>query len=108
MLLARQRGVVKNLTEVYGKGRFPDFPTVVGVGALGLVLNAIAVWNSRYMAAALDHLRSTEGNVPPRRAPRPSLTRSLDRSSVPILLGDLYRGHAPPGVRKSQGARAAR
>jgi hypothetical protein len=27
------------------------------------VLNAIAVWNTRYMAAALDHLRATEGNV---------------------------------------------
>jgi TnpA family transposase len=33
------------------------------LGALGLVLNAIAVWNTRYMAAALDHLRATEGNV---------------------------------------------
>ena len=35
------------------------------LGALGLVLNAIAVWNTRYMAAALDHLRATEGNVRP-------------------------------------------
>jgi hypothetical protein len=33
------------------------------LGALGLVLNAIAVWNTRYMAAALDHLHATEGNV---------------------------------------------
>lgn len=31
--------------------------------ALGLVLNAIAVRNTRYMAAALEHLRATEGNV---------------------------------------------
>ncbi len=27
------------------------------------MLNAIAVWNTRYMAAALDHLRATEGDV---------------------------------------------
>ena len=27
------------------------------------MLNAIAVWNTRYMAAALDHLRATEGKV---------------------------------------------
>lgn len=33
------------------------------LGALGLVVNAIALWNTRYMAAALDHLRANEGNV---------------------------------------------
>ncbi len=33
------------------------------LGSLGLVPNAIAVWNTRYVAAALDHLRATEGNV---------------------------------------------
>jgi TnpA family transposase len=33
------------------------------LGALGLVVNAIAVWNTRYMTAALDHLRATEGDV---------------------------------------------
>jgi class 3 adenylate cyclase len=33
------------------------------LGALGLVVNAIALWNTRYMTAALDHLRATEGDV---------------------------------------------
>jgi TnpA family transposase len=33
------------------------------LGALGLVVNAIAIWNTRYMAAALDYLRAHEGHV---------------------------------------------
>ena len=33
------------------------------LGALGLVVNAIALWNTRYMAAALDYLRANEGHV---------------------------------------------
>ena len=28
------------------------------LGALGLVLNAIVLWNTRYLDAAVDHLRS--------------------------------------------------
>lgn len=33
------------------------------LGALGLVINAIALWNTRYMAAAIEHLRATQGHV---------------------------------------------
>ena len=33
------------------------------LGALGLVVNAIALWNTRYIAAALDYLRANEGHV---------------------------------------------
>lgn len=39
-------------------------------GALGLVLNAIAVWITRYLGAALDHLRATEGKCATRTARR--------------------------------------
>jgi hypothetical protein len=31
--------------------------------ALGLVVNAIALWNTRYMAAALEHLQAADGQV---------------------------------------------
>ena len=33
------------------------------LGAVGLVVNAIALWNTRYMATALDYLRASEGHV---------------------------------------------
>jgi TnpA family transposase len=35
------------------------------LGALGLVLNAIVVWNSRYMGLALDELRATGMRIDP-------------------------------------------
>jgi hypothetical protein len=33
------------------------------LSALGLVVNAIALWNTRYMAAALEHLQAADGQV---------------------------------------------
>ena len=33
------------------------------LGSLGLVLNAVVLWNTRYMEAALDHLRATGFDV---------------------------------------------
>ena len=33
--------------------------------ALGLVVNAIALWNTRYIDAALEHLRKRGGDVLP-------------------------------------------
>ena len=35
------------------------------LGALGLVVNALILWTTRYMNAALDHLRSTGTEVKP-------------------------------------------
>jgi hypothetical protein len=35
------------------------------LGALGLVLNAIVVWNTRYMGLALDDLRSAGMRIDP-------------------------------------------
>jgi TnpA family transposase len=40
------------------------------LGALGLVLNALILWNTRYIDAALDHLRSNEIEVRPDDASR--------------------------------------
>jgi hypothetical protein len=40
------------------------------LGALGLVLNALILWNTRYMDAALDHLRSSDVEVKPDDASR--------------------------------------
>ena len=35
------------------------------LGALGLVLNAVVLWNTRYMSQALDHLRAAGLPVEP-------------------------------------------
>ena len=45
------------LRQPYREGREDQ------LGVLGLVVNAIALWNTRYMAAALDYLRANEGHV---------------------------------------------
>ena len=52
---------------------------------LSLLLNVIAVWNTRYMQAALDHLRATH---------YPVLKSDLEHLS-PILSGhiNLHRSH---------------
>jgi len=35
------------------------------LGALGLVLNALILWNTRYMDAALSHLRASGQEIKP-------------------------------------------
>ena len=67
------------------------------LGALGLVVNAIVLWNTRYMDAALSHLRASGVEANPEDVARLS---PLGFSHINLL--GRYSFHLPESVAKGQ------
>lgn len=71
VLFHGQRGGIR---ELYREGQEGQ------LGALGLVLNAVVLWNTRHLDAALNHLRATGHQVDVRAVARlsPLLRRHIN------------------------------